>query len=71
MFTWPLVAKFVGRWRSGAPLALAPDHDDPELGADPMRNNDFRYQEDPRGQGHHQDLAVAAVFDDLLDAAQD
>ncbi|MBB5120334.1 hypothetical protein AF335_17875 [Streptomyces eurocidicus] len=44
-----LAAKFVGRWRSGAPLALAPDHDDPELGADPMRNNDFRYHEDPRG----------------------
>ncbi|MGE7388286.1 Dyp-type peroxidase [Streptomyces sp. NPDC004126] len=44
-----LAAKFVGRWRSGAPLALAPDRDDPELGADPTRNNDFRYQEDPRG----------------------
>ncbi|WP_258527609.1 Dyp-type peroxidase [Streptomyces sp. NBRC 110611] len=44
-----LAAKIVGRWRSGAPLALAPDHDDPELGADPMRNNDFRYQDDPRG----------------------
>ncbi|WP_229349709.1 Dyp-type peroxidase [Streptomyces sp. UNOB3_S3] len=44
-----LAAKIVGRWRSGAPLALAPDHDDPELGADPMRNNDFRYHDDPRG----------------------
>ncbi len=30
-----LAAKFVGRWPSGAPLALAPDKDDPELGADP------------------------------------
>ena len=29
-----LAAKFVGRWPSGAPLALAPDKDDPELGAD-------------------------------------
>lgn len=38
-----LAAKFMGRWRSGAPLVLAPDHDDPELGADPMRNNDFDY----------------------------
>jgi len=28
-------AKFMGRWRSGAPLVLAPDKDDPELGADP------------------------------------
>jgi Dyp-type peroxidase family len=45
-----LAAKFMGRWRSGAPLVLAPDRDDPELGADPMRNNDFNYQEmDPLG----------------------
>ena len=41
-----LAAKLVGRWRSGAPLALAPDNDDPELGADPTRNNDFRYRSD-------------------------
>jgi deferrochelatase/peroxidase EfeB len=40
----------MGRWRSGAPLVLAPDRDDPELGADPMRNNDFNYREmDPFG----------------------
>lgn len=45
-----LAAKFMGRWRSGAPLVLAPDADDPELGADPMRNNDFNYKEmDPHG----------------------
>ncbi len=45
-----LAAKFMGRWRSGAPLVLAPDADDPELGADPMRNNDFDYaQMDPHG----------------------
>ena len=45
-----LAAKFVGRWRSGAPLSLAPDRDDPALGADPARNNDFLYQnDDPRG----------------------
>ncbi|WP_137145490.1 Dyp-type peroxidase [Mycolicibacterium sp. CR10] len=45
-----LAAKFMGRWRSGAPLVLAPDADDPELGADPMRNNDFNYKEmDPLG----------------------
>ncbi|MGW2599939.1 Dyp-type peroxidase [Streptomyces klenkii] len=53
-----LAAKMVGRWRSGAPLALAPDEDDPELGADPRRNNDFTYHEsDPDGlrvpQGAH------------------
>ncbi|WP_395312013.1 peroxidase [Mycobacterium sp. AMU20-3851] len=45
-----LAAKFMGRWRSGAPLVLAPERDDPELGADPMRNNDFDYaQMDPHG----------------------
>jgi Dyp-type peroxidase family len=45
-----LAAKFMGRWRSGAPLVLAPDYDDPELGADPMRNNDFNYKQmDPFG----------------------
>lgn len=41
-----LAAKMMGRWRSGAPLALCPFHDDPELGADPSRNNDFLYEGD-------------------------
>ncbi len=45
-----LAAKLVGRWRSGAPLTLAPERDDPELGADPMRNNDFTYAGDQRGR---------------------
>lgn len=44
-----LAAKMVGRWRSGAPLELAPDHDDPALGADPQRNDDFSYTDDPGG----------------------
>jgi Dyp-type peroxidase family len=44
-----LGAKMVGRWQSGAPLALSPDHDDPQLGADPSRNNDFDYHDDLRG----------------------
>ncbi|MCV7192607.1 Dyp-type peroxidase [Mycolicibacterium brumae] len=45
-----LAAKLMGRWRSGAPLVLAPDADDPVLGADPLRNNDFGYKEmDPFG----------------------
>jgi Dyp-type peroxidase family len=45
-----LAAKFVGRWPSGAPLVLAPERDDPELGADPTRNNAFMYAtDDPRG----------------------
>lgn len=44
-----LAAKIVGRWPSGAPLGLAPEHDDPELGADSQRNNAFLYGDDPRG----------------------
>ena len=45
-----IAAKLMGRWRSGAPLVLAPDKDDPALGADPQRNNNFNYKEmDPLG----------------------
>ncbi len=45
-----LAAKMMGRWRSGAPLALCPMHDDPALGADPGRNNAFLFkQDDPIG----------------------
>ena len=45
-----VAAKLMGRWRSGAPLVLAPTKDDPALGADPSRNNDFNYKEmDPHG----------------------
>ena len=44
-----LGAKMVGRWPSGAPLTLAPDADDPELGADPSRNNNFGYRDDLDG----------------------
>ena len=41
-----LAAKMVGRWPSGAPLALAPDADDPSL----AEANDFAYHaNDPRG----------------------
>ena len=44
-----LGAKMIGRWQSGAPLAVTPERDDPELGADRLRNNDFLYGDDPRG----------------------
>ncbi len=45
-----LAAKIVGRWRSGAPLALCPEKDDPTLGADPKRNNAFMFlADDPTG----------------------
>jgi Dyp-type peroxidase family len=45
-----VAAKLMGRWRSGAPLVLAPVKDDPTLGADMQRNNDFNYKQmDPYG----------------------
>ncbi|MFF4866423.1 Dyp-type peroxidase [Streptomyces sp. NPDC001231] len=45
-----LAAKVLGRWRSGAPLALSPYQDDPALGADPHRRNTFLYErDDPAG----------------------
>ena len=47
-----MAAKLMGRWRSGAPLVLAPEKDDPELGADLQRTNDFNYGTmDPHGYG--------------------
>src|SRR5262245_55271995 len=67
-----LAAKMMGRWRSGAPLALCPFHDDPELGANRQRNNNFLYEEDdpagfkPPGGSHirranPRDASVAGV----------
>jgi Dyp-type peroxidase family len=45
-----IAAKLMGRWRSGAPLVLATERDDPNLGADHRRNNDFNYASmDPHG----------------------
>ncbi len=45
-----IAAKLMGRWRSGAPLVLAPERDDPALAADPKRSNDFNYRtQDPHG----------------------
>jgi len=45
-----VAAKLMGRWRSGAPLVLAPKKDDPELGKNMQRNNDFNYATmDPHG----------------------
>lgn len=42
-----LAAKCVGRWPSGAPLALAPHADDPRLGL----RDDFLYAHDAQGYG--------------------
>ncbi len=45
-----VAAKLMGRWRGGAPLVLSPEHDDPLLGADLQRTNDFNFADmDPRG----------------------
>jgi Dyp-type peroxidase family len=42
-----LAARMVGRWKSGAPLELAPLRDNAALGGDDSRNNDFEYADDP------------------------
>jgi Dyp-type peroxidase family len=42
-----LAARMFGRWKSGAPLELAPLRDNPGLGADPKRNNGFGFAHDP------------------------
>ena len=36
-----LGARMMGRWKSGAPTTLTPLEDDPALGADASKNNDF------------------------------
>ncbi|WP_406314741.1 Dyp-type peroxidase [Streptosporangium sp. NBC_01639] len=66
-----LAAKIMGRWRSGAPLALSPACDDPGLDTDPYRNSFLYQQDDPAGLitpgGSHirranpRDAAVAGV----------
>ncbi len=44
-----LGAKMFGRWRSGAPITLSPDHDDEALGKDNVANNKFDYIDEPYG----------------------
>jgi deferrochelatase/peroxidase EfeB len=47
-----VAAKLMGRWRSGAPLVLTPERDDPELAGDLQHTNDFDYGKmDPYGYG--------------------
>jgi Dyp-type peroxidase family len=41
-----LGARMFGRWKSGAPLELAPETDNATLGTDTQRNNDFDYGDD-------------------------
>ena len=44
-----LAAKFIGRWRDGTPLELAPDGPNPKIAADPQKNTKFTYGGDPEG----------------------
>jgi Dyp-type peroxidase family len=44
-----VAAKMMGRWRSGCPVDLSPDKDDPAIAADPQRRNNFTYAGDDEG----------------------
>ena len=44
-----VAAKIMGRWRSGCPIDLSPDKDDPAIAADPERRNNFTYEGDDEG----------------------
>jgi Dyp-type peroxidase family len=41
-----LGARLVGRWKSGAPLALTPSQDDLAIATNPQQNNDFDFADD-------------------------
>ncbi|MGC9949069.1 MAG: Dyp-type peroxidase [Bryobacteraceae bacterium] len=41
-----LASRIVGRWPSGAPVNRVPLADDPDLGAQPLANNHFRFDSD-------------------------
>ncbi|MFH5926504.1 Dyp-type peroxidase [Roseomonas xinghualingensis] len=65
-----LAARMVGRWPSGAPLLLAPMQDDPLLGADKMRSNDFDFGPDPHQRRCPYAAHIRKTYprDDLNDA---
>src|ERR1700751_3619861 len=44
-----VAAKMIGRWRSGCPIDLSPEKDDPAIAADPQRRNNFTYAGDDQG----------------------
>jgi Dyp-type peroxidase family len=44
-----VAAKMMGRWRSGCPVDLSPDKDDPAIAKDPERRNNFTYAGDDGG----------------------
>ena len=53
-----LAAKLMGRWPSGAPVALAGTADDPALAADPAAVNRFDYETDQLGLACPRDAHV-------------
>ncbi|KAK0471127.1 Dyp peroxidase [Armillaria novae-zelandiae] len=55
-----LGARMVGRWKSGAPVDLAPLFDDPTLASDRMRNNDFTYHHDGENSNNQSRCPFAA-----------
>jgi Dyp-type peroxidase family len=44
-----VAAKMMGRWRSGCPVDLSPDKDDPTIAEDPHHRNNFTYAGDDQG----------------------
>lgn len=44
-----LASKFVGRWRDGTPVELAPDRPDPAIVKDDSQNTNFTYGDDSTG----------------------
>ncbi len=44
-----LAAKLVGRWQDGTPLVSSPHGPDASIANDPLRVNDFRYDDDAQG----------------------
>ena len=65
-----VAALMMGRWRSGAPLSRAPDHDNPDLAADSCANNNFSFEAATShvhgGPGQCDDSAYAAAAADPL-----
>jgi Dyp-type peroxidase family len=67
-----LAARMVGRWKSGAPLELAPLRDDPRIAGDNTRNNDFGFAEDRFQQKCPYAAHIRKVYprDDTADVAE-
>ncbi|KAK0443354.1 Dyp peroxidase [Desarmillaria tabescens] len=55
-----LGARMLGRWKSGAPVDLAPLFDNPTLAKDPTMNNNFNYHHDGERLGDQSRCPFAA-----------